>query len=399
MNKIKTIKIKNEDGSISEESYTLSVDAKNVDMNNKKSVEETIGDIDVDKDGSVAEQLKSGKQIINKLVGLYKKYESVYITTIKNQTTVPIYLDEYTGNEILEVYIEGRILNNDEYTITSDYKSVTFNKALSEIGTAVQFIVYKFAQINSENYDILKGDKGDSGAIVFNNIAAMKNDKDLQAGDTCQTLGYYEPNDGGGATYKITTNLTVEYDNMFYIEIINGLTAELIAGNNIINIKQLGAKCDGVTDDSKCILKALSNYTNIEFPPNTTIVFTKRFAVTKDTFIEGNGSTIVINDAEEYNIRYKIFELLNNKLLKINNLNFNVNLPENSFSSWDWTLFFGTNGNIELNNVNAILNGGTTNKVNGLFVYGEAKSIICNNTKIDVFCQDLSRRSLLALFI
>ena len=32
MDKIKTVKIKNEDGSISEETYTISVDALNVDM-------------------------------------------------------------------------------------------------------------------------------------------------------------------------------------------------------------------------------------------------------------------------------------------------------------------------------------------------------------------------------
>ena len=34
MDKIKTVKIKNPDGSVSEETYTISVDAKNVDMEN-----------------------------------------------------------------------------------------------------------------------------------------------------------------------------------------------------------------------------------------------------------------------------------------------------------------------------------------------------------------------------
>ena len=57
MNKIKTIKIKNEDGSISEESYTITVDAKDVDMKNGYDLQDTIGNIDVDKDGSIAEQL------------------------------------------------------------------------------------------------------------------------------------------------------------------------------------------------------------------------------------------------------------------------------------------------------------------------------------------------------
>ena len=67
MDKIKTVKIKNPDGSISEESYTVSVDARNVDMDNGKELQETIGDINIDKDGSIAEQLKN---IIERLEAL-----------------------------------------------------------------------------------------------------------------------------------------------------------------------------------------------------------------------------------------------------------------------------------------------------------------------------------------
>lgn len=59
MNKVKTIKVKNEDGSISEESYSIVADALNIDMANGKNVQETIGTIDVDKDGDIATQLKN----------------------------------------------------------------------------------------------------------------------------------------------------------------------------------------------------------------------------------------------------------------------------------------------------------------------------------------------------
>ena len=59
MNKVKTIKVKNEDGSISEESYAIATDALNIDMANGKNVQETIGTIDVDKDGDIATQLKN----------------------------------------------------------------------------------------------------------------------------------------------------------------------------------------------------------------------------------------------------------------------------------------------------------------------------------------------------
>lgn len=57
MDKIKTVKIKNPDGSVSEETYTISVDAKNVDMDNGKELQETIGTINVDTDGNIAKQL------------------------------------------------------------------------------------------------------------------------------------------------------------------------------------------------------------------------------------------------------------------------------------------------------------------------------------------------------
>jgi len=67
MKKIKTLKIKNEDGSINEESYTISADAINIDMKNGKNLQETIGNIDIDEDGSIAEQLKN---IIERLEAL-----------------------------------------------------------------------------------------------------------------------------------------------------------------------------------------------------------------------------------------------------------------------------------------------------------------------------------------
>lgn len=72
MDKIKTVKIKNPDGSISEESYTISVDARNVDMDNGKDLQETIGTIDIDTDGNISEQLKN---IVRRLEALEENNE------------------------------------------------------------------------------------------------------------------------------------------------------------------------------------------------------------------------------------------------------------------------------------------------------------------------------------
>lgn len=163
MDKIKTVKIKNEDGSISEESYTISVDARNVDMDNGKELQETIGTIDIDTDGSIAEQLEN--------------------------------------------------LNDN---------------------------------VNDLNIDIKKK------AYFFDTVADMKN-ANLKVGDYACTLGYYEPNDGGAAQYKIKTT-----SNNYYEILNNGLKAELVIDNNTINVKQLGVYGDNIHDDTQIIQNAIN---------------------------------------------------------------------------------------------------------------------------------------------
>ena len=105
-----------------------------------------------------------------------------------------------------------------------------------------------------------------SGILAFNTVQDMKEATNLINGSFVKTLGYYEANDGGSATYKIrtVTNQDTE-DDAFIIALNNSnLVAELIIDN--VNVKQLGAKGDGITDDynsfNKAIIKNL-NYINI----------------------------------------------------------------------------------------------------------------------------------------
>lgn len=67
MDKIRTVKIKNEDGSISQKTYTVVADAINIDMANGKNLQDTIGNIRVNTDGNIDEQLKD---IIERLEAL-----------------------------------------------------------------------------------------------------------------------------------------------------------------------------------------------------------------------------------------------------------------------------------------------------------------------------------------
>lgn len=82
--------------------------------------------------------------------------------------------------------------------------------------------------LSAKQGKILDGKK----PTIYENVASMKADNTLAEGMTVQTLGYYEANDGGGATYKIKTT-----SSSYYEELNNELVAELIVNNDTKNIK------------------------------------------------------------------------------------------------------------------------------------------------------------------
>ena len=94
----------------------------------------------------------------------------------------------------------------------------------------------------------------------------MKADDTLKAGMYAQTVGYYEANDGGGATYKIRLKTNDEVINEMNRLALNDntLIAELINTLNEIDIACLGAKYNDNTFNSSDILQfAVNNYNTI----------------------------------------------------------------------------------------------------------------------------------------
>lgn len=69
MDKIKTIKIKNIDGTLEPGVVYIATDANLVDMTNGKNVQAVIGNINPDTDGSIEQQLKELKQRLATLEG------------------------------------------------------------------------------------------------------------------------------------------------------------------------------------------------------------------------------------------------------------------------------------------------------------------------------------------
>lgn len=96
-------------------------------------------------------------------------------------------------------------------------------------------------------------------ASYYNSVAKMKLDASLKDGMTAVTLGYYEPNDGGGATYIIRANTGEEVDNMGNIELDNGNISSLIESKKNANPLQWGVMKDNENyiDQNSMILSYL----------------------------------------------------------------------------------------------------------------------------------------------
>lgn len=96
---------------------------------------------------------------------------------------------------------------------------------------------------------------GPTGVITkpthFKTIAVMKDSMNLQVGQMVITSGYRTENDGGGATYIITSNSNAT-DNGGTVHVLkNGLRAEFVhtLGEDI-NLKCFGLYADGIHDDT-----------------------------------------------------------------------------------------------------------------------------------------------------
>ena len=160
----------------------------------------------------------------------------------------------------------------------------------------------------------------------FNNVAEMKACTQLKIGDFVQTLGYYKKNDGGSGKYVITNN-SLSDDGGSVHELENELRAELLIDD--LYVEQLGAKGDGVNDDTSILQDA------IDYCINKKIILKSR-----------GGKTFLITSSLNFN--NKIDMDFNNSSIKTNS---EINMLVFNYASGNEYQGFLKNIVIDMNNI------------------------------------------------
>lgn len=147
---------------------------------------------------------------------------------------------------------------------------------------------------------------------TYDSVADMKADNTLKNGMYAQTVGYYEPNDGGGASYIIKTETTRINETLN-----NNLHAELIFEEpKKINVLQLGIKRNVDEDQSTKVQGLLNlNPKYILYFPSGYYYFTSGLLNNKRHDIIGVCNTYSDWDENLDNTRFKFVNVANDSTL------------------------------------------------------------------------------------
>lgn len=184
---------------------------------------------------------------------------------------------------------------------------------------------------------------------TFNSVEEMKASNTLKAGALAKTLGFYTAGDGGGADYVIVNDIGEdEVDEASIIALQKGLYAKLII-QDYVNIKQCGAKGDGVTDDTEALQKAINISSKVVIPKGVFIV-SKSLTLKDSIIIQGVGESSIIKKGGDENVYFNLFTGMQiTKEYIFSNLKFDGNC-NNLKHMYSYTSDFGSYKQLETSN-------------------------------------------------
>lgn len=137
------------------------------------------------------------------------------------------------------------------------------------------------------------------GALNTTNVAALAS-LTVANGGTVITQGYYTASDGGANVYRYDSGSAATIDGGFVIDGPGSVGRFLAVDQTAANVRQFGAKGDGVTDDTEKVQAALdSGATAIRFTSGT-YACDDLIVTTASASIRGAGATLLAttNDGE-----------------------------------------------------------------------------------------------------
>ena len=153
-------------------------------------------------------------------------------------------------------------------------------------------------------------------------------------GDIIETKGYYEADDQGAAYYTIEEQTNQTIDNGKYILLDNGLVANLMSIDDSYNIRQFGAKGDGVTDDLSAI-EAMKNHiaNHTLYVPKGTYMMSNRvwFHRKNNITIIGEGEESLFKAMKDTPVGAHLFHFESVHDITFSKISISGNIQENPF--------------------------------------------------------------------
>lgn len=124
------------------------------------------------------------------------------------------------------------------------------------------------------------------------NIAQLRTRKGT-ANALVETLGYYYASDGGANTFQWNSSSTTADNGGNIIQVTGVNTGRWIATSLKVNVKQFGAKGDGITNDTVSFQKAISTGKSV-FIPIGTYIITENLVLNSNQELTGEGALSVL---------------------------------------------------------------------------------------------------------